>query len=70
MPEDPNLLQNCYEHYAYSNLQVRNSLSFMLTTLKFTTTIFIISKTAVTVLSGVEVITGIDDCHTAVTNHL
>jgi hypothetical protein len=69
MPEDLNLLQNCYEHYAYGNHQVRNLLSFMLNTLKFITTIFFISKTAVTVLSSGEVITGTDDCHTAVTNH-
>jgi hypothetical protein len=56
MPEDLNLLQNCYEHFAYSNHQVRNLLSFMLTTLKFNTTISFVSKTAVTVLSGVEVL--------------
>jgi len=52
MPED---LQNCYEHCAYSNHQMRNLLSFMLTTLKFITFISFTSKTAVTVLSGVEV---------------
>jgi len=55
MPEDLNLLQNCYEHFAYSNHQVRNLPSFMLTTLKFIATISFISKTALTVLSGVEV---------------
>jgi len=55
MPEDLNLLQNCYKHIAYSNHQVRHLLSFMLTTLKFNMTISFISKTAVTVLSSVEV---------------
>jgi len=55
MPEDMTLLKNCYEHFAYSNHQVRKLLSFMLTTLKFNTTISFTSKTAVTVLSGVEV---------------
>lgn len=39
MPEDQNLLQNCYKHLAYNNHQVRNLISFMLTTPKFITTI-------------------------------
>jgi hypothetical protein len=55
MPEDLNLLQNCYKHFAYSNHQVRSLLSFMLTILKFITTISFISKTAMTILSGAEV---------------